>query len=119
MPSWLTNKLWLEREIARELGIRRRVWFCTHHLVARGQRIFPSRYEEAAILTIDGVGEWSTATWGIGRGNKIELTEEMRFPELARIALFGVHVLLRLQGQQRRIQADGPGPRMASRHTPT
>lgn len=80
MPSWLTNKLWLEREIARELGIRRRVWFCSHHLAHAASAFFPSPYDEAAILTIDGVGEWSTATWGVGRGNQIELSEEMRFP---------------------------------------
>jgi carbamoyltransferase len=80
MPSWLTNKLWLEREIARELGIRRRIWFCTHHLSHAASAFFPSPFDEAAILTIDGVGEWSTATWGVGRGNRIELAEEMRFP---------------------------------------
>jgi carbamoyltransferase len=80
MPSWLTGKLWLEREIARELGIRRRIWFCSHHLAHAASAFFPSPYDEAAILTIDGVGEWSTATWGAGRGNHIELAEEMRFP---------------------------------------
>src|SRR5689334_18131822 len=80
LPSWLTNKLWLEREIARELGIRRRVWFCTHHLSHAASAFFPSPYDEAAILTIDGVGEWSTATWGVGRGNRVQLVEEMRFP---------------------------------------
>ncbi len=80
MPSWLTSKLWLEREIARELGIRRRVWFTAHHLSHAASAFFPSPYEEAAILTIDGVGEWSTATWGVGRASRIELSEEMRFP---------------------------------------
>jgi carbamoyltransferase len=80
MPSWLTSKLWLEHEIARELGIKRRIWFCTHHLSHAASAFFPSPYEEAAILTIDGVGEWSTATWGIGRGNRIELAEELKFP---------------------------------------
>jgi carbamoyltransferase len=80
MPTWLTSKLWLEREIARELGIRKRIWFCTHHLSHAASAFFPSPYEEAAILTIDGVGEWSTATWGVGRGNRIELSEEMPFP---------------------------------------
>ena len=80
MPAWLTSKLWLEREIARELGIRKRVWFTTHHMSHAASAFFPSPYEEAAILTIDGVGEWSTATWGVGHGNRIELAEEMRFP---------------------------------------
>ena len=46
----------------------------------RPARFFPSPFDEAAILTIDGVGEWSTATWGVGRGSRIELAEEMRFP---------------------------------------
>jgi carbamoyltransferase len=80
MPSWLTSKLWLEREIARELGIKRRIWFGSHHLSHAASAFFPSQYAEAAILTIDGVGEWSTATWGVGRGNRIDLSEELRFP---------------------------------------
>ncbi len=80
MPQWLTRKLWLEREIARELGIDRRIWFTSHHLSHAASAFFPSPYDQAAILTVDGVGEWSTATWGVGRGNRIELCEEMRFP---------------------------------------
>lgn len=80
LPDWLTRKLWLEREIARELGLLRRVWFIDHHMSHAASAFYPSPFEEAAILTIDGVGEWSTATWGIGRGNDIELREELRFP---------------------------------------
>ncbi len=80
MPQWLTRKLWLEREIARELGIKRRIWFTSHHLSHAASAFFPSPYDEAAILTVDGVGEWSTAAWGVGRGNRVELYEEMRFP---------------------------------------
>lgn len=80
LPDWLTRKLWLEREIARELGIRKRVWFVDHHLSHAASAFYPSPFDEAAILTIDGVGEWSTATWGIGQRNKITLREELRFP---------------------------------------
>ena len=80
MPDWLTRKLWLEREIARELGLRRRVWFVDHHRSHAASAFYPSPFETAAILTIDGVGEWSTATWGVGRANQIELREELRFP---------------------------------------
>ena len=80
LPDWLTRKLWLEREIARELGIRQRVWFVDHHLSHAASAFYPSPFDEAAILTIDGVGEWSTATWGIGRGREICLQEELRFP---------------------------------------
>lgn len=80
MPSWLTKKLWLEDEIAREMGIKKRIYFSDHHLSHAASAFFPSPFEEAAILTIDGVGEWSTATLGIGQGNHIQLLKEMRFP---------------------------------------
>jgi carbamoyltransferase len=54
--------------------------FPEHHESHAASAFFPSPFEEAAILTMDGVGEWATASWGVGRGNKIELTHEIRFP---------------------------------------
>jgi carbamoyltransferase len=80
LPSWLTEKLWLEREIAKEMGISQRIYFCDHHLSHAASAFFPSPFSEAAILTIDGVGEWSTTTLGIGRKNHIQLQQEIRFP---------------------------------------
>jgi carbamoyltransferase len=80
MPSWLTKNVWLEKEISRQMGIKKRIVFCDHHLSHAASAFFPSPFDEAAILTIDGVGEWSTATHGVGKGNTIELTEEIRFP---------------------------------------
>lgn len=79
-PKWLTSNLWLEREIQNELGVRKPIAMCDHHLSHAASAFFPSPYAEAAILTIDGVGEWSTATFGVGRGNQIELFKEIRFP---------------------------------------
>jgi len=79
-PKWLTSNLWLENEIQTELGIKQRIAFGDHHLSHAASAFFPSPFEEAAILTIDGVGEWSTATFGSGRGNHIELFKEIRFP---------------------------------------
>jgi carbamoyltransferase len=79
-PKWLTSHVWLESEIQRELGTRKRITLGDHHLSHAASAFFPSPYEEAAILTIDGVGEWSTATFGVGRGNRIELFNEIRFP---------------------------------------
>ncbi|HXA80775.1 MAG TPA: carbamoyltransferase N-terminal domain-containing protein [Opitutaceae bacterium] len=79
-PSWLTGKIWLENEIARELGVRKRVVFCDHHLSHAASAFFPSPFERAAVLTIDGVGEWSTTAWGTAEGNRITLSEQLRFP---------------------------------------
>ena len=82
MPLWMRQKLHLAREIRRELegGYTRRIVFCEHHESHAASAFFPSPFEEAAILTLDGVGEWATASFGTGSGNRIELTHELRFP---------------------------------------
>ncbi|MCP4901675.1 MAG: carbamoyltransferase [bacterium] len=82
MPLWLRQKLHLPREIRRGLDgkYRRRVVFTEHHETHAASAFFPSPFEEAAILTLDGVGEWATASFGVGRGNRVELTHELRFP---------------------------------------
>jgi carbamoyltransferase len=82
MPVWLREKLWLRRVIAKSLkrDARRPIVFTEHHESHAASAFFPSPFEEAAILTLDGVGEWATATFGVGRGNRIELQYEQRFP---------------------------------------
>ena len=81
LPPWADKKLWLPREMDRALGSKRRRYvFPAHHESHAASAFFPSPFEEAAIITMDGVGEWSTATWGRGRGNKITLDREIRFP---------------------------------------
>jgi carbamoyltransferase len=82
MPPWLQQKLHLPREIDNGLGSEYRgpIYFARHHESHAASAFFPSPFEEAAILTLDGVGEWTTTSWGVGRGNKIELREEIRFP---------------------------------------
>ena len=80
LPDWLTRKLWLEREIAKELDIRKQIEFVDHHRSHAASAFYPSPFENAAVLTVDGVGEWSTATWGVGSGNQLDLREELRFP---------------------------------------
>jgi len=82
MPLWLRQKLHLRRELDRGLGGRyqRRYVFAEHHESHAAAAFFPSPFEQAAILTMDGVGEWATTTWGTGRANRIELTAEQRFP---------------------------------------
>ncbi len=82
MPLWLKTKLHLPREIRKALGGRynRRIAFTGHHESHAASTFFPSRYDEAAILTLDGVGEWDTATIGHGQGNKIKLLKTLHFP---------------------------------------
>ena len=82
MPLWLKQKLYLKREMDRGLqgGYQKRYIFPEHHESHAASAFFPSPFEQAAILTLDGVGEWATASFGTGRGNRIQLSHEMRFP---------------------------------------
>ena len=82
IPLWLKEKLFFDRELRSKLNQQytKRFVYCEHHESHAASAYFPSPFEEAAILTIDGVGEWATASSGIGRGNRIELLEELRFP---------------------------------------
>jgi carbamoyltransferase len=83
MPEWAGKKLQLRREIRRGLNneFRGRICFCEHHQSHAASAFFPSPFEQAAVLTMDGVGEWATTTMGIGRSNQLELTDEIRFPD--------------------------------------
>ena len=82
VPLWARQKLHLPREIAKGLERRyyKQVVFTEHHESHAASAFFPSPFAEAAILTLDGVGEWATTTYGVGQGNRIELTHEQRFP---------------------------------------
>ena len=82
LPQWVHEKLRLPEQIANGLDGRysRRIVFPEHHESHAASAFFPSPFEEAAIMTLDGVGEWATATLGHGAGNRITLSHEMRFP---------------------------------------
>jgi len=82
MPLWLRQKLHLPREMDKALGqkYKGRYVFTEHHESHAASAFFPSPFEEAAFLTMDGVGEWATASFGVGRANKVELTNEIHFP---------------------------------------
>lgn len=80
MPTWLGQKLWLPQVIADELKWDGRILFAEHHESHAASAFFPSSFESAAVLTLDGVGEWATASYGVGRGNQVEILSEMRFP---------------------------------------
>lgn len=82
MPLWLHEKLHLPREINKGLKgqYKKRYVFTEHHQSHAASAFFPSPFEEAAVLTVDGVGEWATASYGVGRGNRVELSHELHFP---------------------------------------
>jgi carbamoyltransferase len=82
MPLWIKQKLHLPREMDKALkhAYKGRYIFTEHHESHAASAFFPSPFEEAAIITLDGVGEWATASFGVGKGNKIELTHELHFP---------------------------------------
>jgi carbamoyltransferase len=80
MPLWLREKLWMREHILAELGFEGRILFTEHHESHAASAFFPSPFDSAAVLTIDGVGEWATSSFGWGRGNEIQLLAEMHFP---------------------------------------
>src|SRR5918996_1721531 len=92
MPVWLKEKLFQKRLLREELTelanghglpakeLEQRLLFAEHHQSHAASAFFPSPFEEAAVLTIDGVGEWSTTSVGLGRGNRLEMLKEIMFP---------------------------------------
>ncbi|MEZ5966584.1 MAG: carbamoyltransferase [Planctomycetota bacterium] len=82
IPVWMREKLHIPRTLTRELGAKpkRPYVFPEHHESHAASAFFPSPFQEAAVVTMDGVGEWATTSVGIGSGNKIRLTHEIRFP---------------------------------------
>ncbi len=85
LPVWLKQKLWIPMEIEAALeqeGIKCRpeMFFPEHHESHAASAFYPSPFQDAAILTVDGVGEWATSTIGVGRGNRVEILEELDFP---------------------------------------
>jgi carbamoyltransferase len=80
MPLWLKHKLWIPDTIKSELGYDGEVLFTEHHQSHAGSAFYPSPYQEAAILTIDGVGEWTTNSLGVGKGNLFSIMREIKFP---------------------------------------
>jgi carbamoyltransferase len=80
MPIWIKDKIWMKAFIAKELSYEGKIIFPEHHESHAASAFFPSPYREAAILSVDGVGEWTTTALGVGRDNTVEITKELYFP---------------------------------------
>lgn len=80
MPLWLKQKLWIPDLIRQELDYNGKIIFTEHHESHAASAFYPSPYQDAAFLTMDGVGEWDTASFGVGTDNDIEILYTLRFP---------------------------------------
>src|SRR4030066_38706 len=80
IPLWIKQKIWIKELIKKELGYKGKVRFTEHHESHAAAAFFPSPFQEAAFLSMDGVGEWATTSYGIGKNNKINIMAEIHFP---------------------------------------
>ena len=80
MPIWLKQKIHIRETLSKELGFRGKIIFPEHHESHAASAFFPSPFQESAILTIDGVGEWTTTSYGVGKDNRVELLADIYFP---------------------------------------
>ncbi len=80
MPLWIRKKLWIKELIKEELDYSGKIIFPEHHESHAASAFFPSPFQEAAFITMDGVGEWSTSSFGIGKDNQVELLADIQFP---------------------------------------
>ena len=80
MPLWIRKKIWIKELIKDELNYNGKIVFPEHHESHAASAFFPSPFQEAAFITMDGVGEWATSSFGIGKDSKIELLADIQFP---------------------------------------
>lgn len=80
MPLWIKEKLWMKELIKDKLGYKGKIIFPEHHESHAASAFYPSPYNKSAILTMDGVGEWTTTSYGVGDGNNIQLLADLKFP---------------------------------------
>jgi carbamoyltransferase len=80
MPLWIKEKLWMKDLISKQLNYNGKILFPEHHESHAASAFFPSPFSEAAILTMDGVGEWTTSSYGLGKDNQIEILADLKFP---------------------------------------
>ncbi len=81
MQEWMLKKLWIPQNIQKELNYKGPILYTTHHESHAASAYFPSGFDDAAVVTVDGVGEWSTATIGHGKGTHMTMLKEIRFPD--------------------------------------
>jgi len=107
LPIWTQEKLWIEPTIIDQLEqcgiskINKEIFYPLHHQSHAASAFYPSPFEEAAVMTLDGVGEWTTASIGTGEGATLRMLKELEFPHSLGLRKLRVHLFYRLQGQLR------------------
>src|SRR5713226_2503067 len=118
MITWLGDKLWIKHLIQKRLGVPpSKILFSEHHLSHAASTFFCSPFEEAAILTVDGVGEWTTASLGIGKGTEIKLLKEIRFPHSVGLLYSAFTAFLGFEVNEGEYKVMGMAPFGTPRHT--
>jgi carbamoyltransferase len=117
MITWLGEKLWLKAILKEKLGVEeRRILFADHHLCHAASAFYDSPFDEAAILTVDGVGEWTTTALGRGRGTAISLDRELRFPHSLGLLYSAFTAFLGFQVNEGEYKVMGMAPYGAPRY---
>ena len=117
MLNWLGDKLWMKTLFKERLGVpEEKILFSDHHLSHAASAFYPSPYEEAAILTLDGVGEWTTTAMGIGKGTEIKLTKEIKFPHSLGLLYSAFTAFLGFQVNEGEYKVMGMAPYGKPRH---
>ena len=80
MPLWIKKKIWIKTLIQDEIGFKGKILFPEHHASHAASAFYASPFKDAAFLTMDGVGEWATTSYGTGNGNKMEVLADIKFP---------------------------------------
>jgi carbamoyltransferase len=80
IPLWIKDKIWMKTELQKRLNVEGQIVFSEHHEAHAASAFYPSPFQEAAFLTVDGVGEWTTTSYGAGRGNHVQIHGELHFP---------------------------------------
>lgn len=81
-PIWMSEKIWIDKNLRKSLGgYKGDLLYAEHHESHAASAFYPSPFEEAAVMTLDGVGEWTTGAFGVGKGTDLELIREMRYPD--------------------------------------
>ena len=101
IPVWIKEKIWMKAELQKELNFEGKIIFPEHHEAHAASAFYPSPFQEAAFLTVDGVGEWTTTSYGTGRDGHVQIAGELRFPHSLGSALLGVHLLHRISASTR------------------